>query len=58
MGAERKNRMITLKGKSVFGGVAIGRLAFYKRAEPKIKRHHIEDVHAEIRRFEEAKGQA
>lgn len=50
--------MIILKGKSVFGGVAIGRLAFYKRAEPKIKRHHIEDVHAEIRRFEEAKEQA
>ena len=25
--------MITLSGKSVFGGVAIGKIAFYKRQE-------------------------
>lgn len=55
---ERKIRMITLKGKSVFGGVAIGRLAFYKRNEQKIKRVHIEDVEAEIARFEEAQERA
>lgn len=55
---ERKSRMITLKGKSVFGGVAIGKLVFYKRAEQKIKRRHIEDTDAEIARFEDAKEKA
>lgn len=50
--------MITLKGKSVFGGVAIGKIAFYKRKEQQIKRIHIEDTEAEIRRFEEAKKTA
>ena len=33
--------MITLTGKSVFGGVAIGRIAFYKRNEIKIGRAHV-----------------
>lgn len=50
--------MITLKGKSVFGGVAIGKLAFYKRNEQKIKRVHIENAEAEIARFEEAQEKA
>ena len=30
--------MITLEGKSVFGGVAIGKIQFYKRNEITIKR--------------------
>ena len=30
--------MITLSGKSVFGGIAIGKIAFYKRNEIQIKR--------------------
>lgn len=50
--------MITLKGKSVFGGVAIGKIAFYKRKEQQIKRIHVEDTQAEIKRFEEAKAEA
>lgn len=50
--------MITIQGKSVFGGVSIGKLMFYKRNEKVIKRKHISDADAEWKRFEAAKGQA
>ena len=50
--------MITIQGKSVFGGVSIGKLMFYKRNEKVIKRDHISDADAEWKRFEAAKGQA
>lgn len=50
--------MITLSGKSVFGGIAIGKISFYKRNEITIKRSHVEDTEAEIKRFEKAKEQA
>lgn len=50
--------MITLKGKSVFGGIAIGPLVFYKRNEITIKRNRIEDTEQEIRRFTDARDQA
>ena len=36
--------MITIQGKSVFGGVSIGKLMFYKRNEKVIKREHISDA--------------
>ncbi len=39
--------MITLSGKSVFGGVAIGKIAFYKRQEKQVRRYHVEDTEAE-----------
>lgn len=47
--------MITITGKSVFGGVAIGKLSFYKRNQKVIKREHAKDVEAECFRFHEAK---
>ena len=50
--------MMTIQGKSVFGGVSIGKLMFYKRNEKVIKREHISDADAEWKRFEAAKGQA
>ena len=50
--------MITIQGKSVFGGVSIGKLMFYKRNQKVIKREHISDADAEWKRFEAAKGQA
>ena len=50
--------MITLTGKSVFGGVAIGRIAFYKRNEITIKRIHVDDTEGEVKRFETAKEKA
>ena len=50
--------MITIEGKSVFGGVNIGKLMFYKRNEKVIKRTHVDDVDAEWKRFEAAKDKA
>ena len=50
--------MITLTGKSVFGGVAIGKIAFYKRNEITIKRTHVDDIEGEVKRFETAKEKA
>ena len=48
--------MVTLEGKSVFGGVAIGKIQFYKRNEITIKRTRVEDVEAEVERFQNAKA--
>lgn len=48
--------MITLEGKSVFGGIAIGKIQFYKRNEITIKRTRVEDVEAEVERFRNAKA--
>ena len=50
--------MITISGKSVFGGVSIGKLMFYKRNEKVIKRTHVDDVDAEWVRFQQAKETA
>lgn len=50
--------MITLTGKSVFGGVEIGKIAFYKRNNQQIKRWRVEDTEAEVARFESAKATA
>ena len=50
--------MITISGKSVFGGVSIGKLMFYKRNEKVIKRVHVDDVDAEWDRFQQAKDTA
>ena len=50
--------MITLTGKSVFGGVSIGKIAFYKRNEQQIKRWHVDDTESEVKRFEDAKAKA
>lgn len=49
------NNMITLTGKSVFGGVEIGKIAFYKRNERQVKRWHVEDTKEEVKRFEDAR---
>ncbi|HIZ12555.1 MAG TPA: phosphoenolpyruvate--protein phosphotransferase [Candidatus Mediterraneibacter stercorigallinarum] len=50
--------MVTISGKSVFGGVSIGKLMFYKRNEKVIKRAHVDDVDAEWKRFQDAKDTA
>ena len=50
--------MITLSGKSVFGGVAIGKIAFYKRQEKQVRRYHVEDTEAEVAHFEDAQETA
>lgn len=43
-----------MEGKSVFGGVAMGRLSIYKKNDQVVKRTKISDVSDEIRRYEEA----
>ena len=50
--------MITISGKSVFGGVSIGKILFYQRNDKVIKREHVDDVDAEWKRFQNAKDQA
>lgn len=45
-------------GKSVFGGIAIGRISVYKKGEQQVKRNRITDVDAERSRFEDAKKTA
>ena len=50
--------MITLQGKGVFGGVAIGKISFYNRTGGQIQRRKIDNPEAEIARFEEAKAKA
>lgn len=50
--------MLTYHGKSVFGGVAIGRIFVYKKGEQQVKRCKVADSEAEVKRFQEAKSQA
>lgn len=49
---------MTIEGKSVYSGVAIGRLAIYHKADNQVKREKIRDVEAELARFEEARNTA
>ena len=48
--------MVTIQGKGVYGGVAIGRISFYSRETLVVKRRHIEDPQAELERLEQAKA--
>lgn len=45
-------------GKSIFKGVAIGRIMIYGKKEEPVKREKIEDTDAEIKRYEAAKEKA
>ena len=49
---------MVLEGKSVFVGIAIGRLSIYNKKENQVKREKITDVEAEITRFTDAKETA
>ena len=50
--------MEILTGKSVFGGIEIGNIYFYKRIEQKIERRHVSDIQREEERFNNAKNDA
>lgn len=50
--------MSEIKGKSVYGGIAIGRAYIYKKDDTSVKRNHIDDTISEIERFEVAKSVA
>mgnify|MGYP002525655520 FL=1 len=45
-------------GKSIFKGTAIGRILFYSKNQQQVKRTRVEDVEAEVARYEEAKAKA
>lgn len=47
-----------MEGKSVFGGVAMGRLSIYKKDDQVVKRLKVDDAEAEIKRYEEASAKA
>ena len=51
-------RMLIREGKSVYKGVAIGKIFVFKKAEKFIKKELVEDTAAEIIRFEAAKAKA
>ena len=50
--------MQTYQGKSVFGGIAIGRISVFGREERVVRRTKIEDADAELVRYAGAKAQA
>ncbi len=42
---------MTIQGKSVYSGVAIGRLAIYRKSENQVKREKIADTAKEVKRL-------
>ena len=50
--------MITIQGKGVSSGVAVGPLYFYQRAKGTLRRYEVEDREAEFARFKEAQAKA
>lgn len=46
--------MVVLSGKSVFEGIAVGKLTFYKRNETQVERYLVADTEAELKRFQRA----
>lgn len=47
--------MDTYTGKSIFNGISIGRILFYKKGEQAVTRVKVQDVEAEVTRYENAK---
>lgn len=50
--------MKVYKGKSVFGGIAIGKIQVYGKGEKQVKRVKVEDTEAEILRYRQATEEA
>lgn len=50
--------MITLRGRAICDGVAIGKAMVYRREDSIIKRYHVDSIESEIERFEAARTQA
>ena len=50
--------MITCQGKSVFSGVAIGKVFVYKKADNTVEQYQIEDPAVEFERFKTAQAKA
>ena len=52
----RGHRMQVYSGKSVFGGIAIGKISVYRKNEQQVKRVRTEDTKGELARYEAAKA--
>ncbi len=50
--------MKVFNGKSVFGGIAIGKICLYKKAQQKVRRIAIDNTEAEIQRYKAAREEA
>ena len=50
--------METYTGKSIFKGIAIGKILFYQKGEQPVKRMKIEDTAEQIKRYEDARAKA
>ena len=50
--------MKVYEGKSVFNGIAIGKIKLYLKGEQQVKRHKVTDVKAELLRYEEARNKS
>ncbi len=46
------------KGKSILGGIAIGKIQFYKKAKQDVSRKKVNDIETEIVRYREARQKA
>jgi len=55
---QKGNFMKSYKGKSIYNGVAIGKIYFYSKGEQVVKREKVENSDEEVKRFEKAKEQA
>ena len=54
----QENLMKVYEGKSVFNGIAIGKIKLYLKGEQQVKRHKVTDVKAELLRYEEARNKS
>ena len=50
--------MKVLEGKSVFSGIAIGKISILQKVDTSVKRVHVEDPEEEVKRVEAAREQA
>ena len=50
--------MLTYRGKSVYRGIAIGKIRLYRKRPQAVKRTHVADCEKEVARFENARETA
>lgn len=50
--------MVELQGKSVFSGIAIGRISVLEKGDQLVKRHPVQETEEELARFEQARIKA
>ena len=50
--------MVELQGKSVFSGIAIGRISVLEKGDQLVKRHPVRETEEELARFEQARTKA